>query len=334
MQQINATPDAKAVAEIQARLDAENAMLQHQQAQISLARGIAEADARIAESSAKEGQLQQMPAAPGGSRTSYPVERIAAGAPMSTVAATSDVLPRSKKALTAIAEAGNWDSTVQDLRARSESRAWMVAGASIVSRVCSGFSMASISGATRPIPSPVPIVVDRMTGESTVVVPQFDENSVPQISAIDQHNAAVFVRAYESYYFNLLKRDYDQVARMSTQEVFAPIQRQVLPVIGAMQTKLGTTWEHRVTVVSVRMSTTTNAGRNGEAIVTFDKQLASSQGITPTTTRYVATVRFEYRPRSMKKEVDRIENPFGFVVLSYRADPELLTPSTASARSS
>ncbi|MDQ2736660.1 MAG: P-type DNA transfer protein VirB5 [Pseudomonadota bacterium] len=59
MQQINATPDAKAVAEIQARLDAENAMLQHQQTQINLARGMADADARIAESRAKEGQLQQ-----------------------------------------------------------------------------------------------------------------------------------------------------------------------------------------------------------------------------------------------------------------------------------
>ena len=59
MQQINATPDTKAVAEIEARLGAENAMLQHQQTQINLARGMADADARIAESRAKEGQLQQ-----------------------------------------------------------------------------------------------------------------------------------------------------------------------------------------------------------------------------------------------------------------------------------
>ncbi len=59
MQQINATQDSKAVAEIQARLDAENAMLQHQQTQISLARGIADAEAQIAESRAKEAQLQQ-----------------------------------------------------------------------------------------------------------------------------------------------------------------------------------------------------------------------------------------------------------------------------------
>lgn len=246
---------------------------------------------------------------------------------MSTTATTADVLPRSQKALKAIAEGGSWDATVQDIRRRSETRAWMVAGGSIVLAML-GFSMALFQ-ATRPIAAPVPIVVDRTTGE-TMVVPHFDENSVPQISAIDQHNAAVFVRAYESYYFNLLKRDYDQVARMSTQEVFSPYSAKFTGD-NAMQTKIGTTWEHRVTVISVRMSTTTNPGRSGEAIVSFDKELKSSQGMSPTTTRYVATVRFEYRPKSMKKDVDRIENPFGFVVLSYRADPELLTPGTAPA---
>ena len=174
--------------------------------------------------------------------------------------ATAEVLPRKLKALKTIAEARSWDSTVQDLRARSEGRAWMVAGGAIALALL-GFSLALFQ-ATRPIPAPVPIVVDRTTGE-TMVVPSFDENSVPQISAIDQHNAAVYVRAYESYFFNLLKRDYDQVARMSTQEVFAPYSAKFAGE-AAMQTKLGTTWEHRVSVVSVRMSTTTNPGRNGE----------------------------------------------------------------------
>lgn len=59
MGQIDATTDPKAVAEVQARIEAENAMLQHQQAQINLARGLADAEYRIAESRAKEGQLQQ-----------------------------------------------------------------------------------------------------------------------------------------------------------------------------------------------------------------------------------------------------------------------------------
>ena len=59
MQQINSTQDQKAVSEVQARLAAENAMLQHQMTQIDLARGMAEAEARIAESKAREGQMQQ-----------------------------------------------------------------------------------------------------------------------------------------------------------------------------------------------------------------------------------------------------------------------------------
>ena len=59
MGQIDATPDQKAVSEIQARITAENAMLQHQMTQINLARGMAEAEARIAESKAREAQMQQ-----------------------------------------------------------------------------------------------------------------------------------------------------------------------------------------------------------------------------------------------------------------------------------
>lgn len=243
-----------------------------------------------------------------------------------TIDPSDKPLPLSKKALQAVADARTWDASVHDLRARSESRAWAVAGGSVALALL-GFGMALFQ-ATRPIAAPVPIVVDRTTGE-TMVVSSFDADSVPRISALDQHNAAVFVRAYESYYFNLLKRDYDQVARMSTQEVFGPYSGKFTGE-GAMQTKLGTSQEHRVTVISVRMSSTTRPGQGGEAIVTFDKQL-KSQNASPALTRYVSTVRFEYRPAAMKRDVDRIENPFGFVVLSYRADPELLAPGAMPA---
>jgi type IV secretion system protein VirB8 len=98
-----------------------------------------------------------------------------------------------------------------------------------------------------------------------------------------------------------------------------------------MQTKIGPAQEHRITIVSVRMSSTTKPGRTGEAIVTFDKEFHNNQGSTPPLTRYVATVRYEYRPRSMKTAVDQNENPFGFVVLSYRSDAELISPAAAGA---
>ena len=85
--------------------------------------------------------------------------------------------------------------------------------------------------------------------------------------------------------------------------------------------------EHRVTVVSVRLTKAPMAGKPGEAVVTFDRQVRPAQGQVPVTTRYVSTVRYEYRPAAMKKPADRIENPFGFVVTGYRADAELVAPA-------
>ena len=59
MGQIDATVDPKGVAEIQARIEAENALLQHEQTQINMAQGIAAAEERIQHSRNKEQQMEQ-----------------------------------------------------------------------------------------------------------------------------------------------------------------------------------------------------------------------------------------------------------------------------------
>ena len=246
---------------------------------------------------------------------------------MNTAITADAPLPLSSKALKAIAQADDWDTDVQAEAATSRRRAWQVAGAATVLALL-GFSMAVFQSLRPPAP-PVTIVVDRSTGE-TRVESSFDADSVPELTAGDQHWAAVFIRARESYYFNLLQSDYNQVARMTTAETWAAYGSRFSGE-NAMQTKLGTAQEHRVTIVSVRLSSTTKPGRHGEAIVTYDKEIHNNQGPTPPVIRYVATVRYEYRPRSMKSAVDRNENPFGFVVLSYRTDAELISPAAPAS---
>ena len=54
-----ATTDQKEIQEVTARIGAENALLQHEVSQIELMRGLAEADQRVADSRAREGQLEQ-----------------------------------------------------------------------------------------------------------------------------------------------------------------------------------------------------------------------------------------------------------------------------------
>ena len=241
---------------------------------------------------------------------------------MTTAAEPVAPLPLSKKALAAIATAHSWEVDRIHQALTSARRGWIAAGVG-ASLAVLGFAMAAFQS-LRPAAAPYPVVVDRTTGE-TSVVGTLDASNVPTLAVLDQHNAAVFVRARESYNFQLLQRDYDQVARMTVPETWAPYGG-LFAGEKALQTVIGSKEEHRVTVVSVRLTRATSPNRAGEAVVTFDRQIRPSQGLTPTTTRFVSTVRFEYRPAAMKKPADRIENPFGFVVTGYRADAELVAP--------
>jgi type IV secretion system protein VirB8 len=229
----------------------------------------------------------------------------------------------------------------------------MAAGAGAVLAVL-GLTAAVLAYRTPP-PPPMAVVVDRSTG-ATQVVSRVTEAEVPALAVLDQHNAALYVRAREGYFPSLLQRDYDAVARMSTPEAFKGYGDRF---VGdkAMHKTLGMTQEHRITIVSarpVRLPARAEAGAPsaalsaGEMVITFDREIRSpnqpsaGQGSaaagaaggstgaaaygTTTLTRHVATLQYEYRPSAMSREIDRLENPFGFVVTAYRVDAELAAP--------
>ncbi|MCE9658269.1 MAG: P-type DNA transfer protein VirB5 [Burkholderiales bacterium] len=60
MSQINSTDDQKAVLEIQARIGAENAMLQHEMSQVHMLTGMADSEERIARSRERERQYEML----------------------------------------------------------------------------------------------------------------------------------------------------------------------------------------------------------------------------------------------------------------------------------
>ena len=119
---------------------------------------------------------------------------------------------------------------------------------------------------------------------------------------------------------------------MSTPAVFDEYGKQFEGKDGLDQ-KWKASQEHRIHVVSVRLSTPATPGKPGEAVVTYDKEsLYVDRSQPDTTTRHVATVRFEYRPKVLVKEGDRLDNPLGFLVTAYRSDPEINRPArTAKA---
>ncbi len=209
----------------------------------------------------------------------------------------------------------------------SERRAWTVA---VVGAVLGLVGIAAVfaQGPLRRIVE-VPIVVDRVTGEATVQQ-RLDVETIPPLEALDKHNLATFVRAREGYSWMFLQRDFDQVSRMAVPAVFASYSR-LFDGAGALHKRLAASEDWRIAIVGVRLSANGRPGNHGEATVTYDKVVhLSERNLPDTTSRHVASIVFQYEPKVLARERDRIENPFGFVVTAYRSDPEINTASGAT----
>lgn len=226
-----------------------------------------------------------------------------------------------------LTENAGWEADLQLRLERSERRAWNVAKASMAVALLATAALVA-QGALRQV-VPLPVVVDRTTGEVTVER-RLTAQTVPVNEALDKHHVARFVRARQAYAWSFLQQDYNTVARMSTPAVFDEYGRQ-FEGDGALDQKWKASQEHRIHIVSVRLATPAAAGRPGEAVVTYDREsLYIDKSQPDTMTRHVATVHFEYRPKLLLKEGDRLDNPLGFVVTAYRSDPEINRPARSA----
>jgi type IV secretion system protein VirB8 len=205
---------------------------------------------------------------------------------------------------------------------RSERRAWRVAIAGLVLGLI-GIAAVFAQGPLRRVVE-IPIVVDRVTGEATIQQ-RLSVETIPPLEALDKHNLATFVRAREGYSWMFLQRDFDQVARMAVPAIFADYNRQ-FEGEAALHKRIGDSEDWRIQIVGVRLMASGRSGNHGEATVTYDKVVRRvDRNLPDVTTRHVASMLFQYQPRVLAKERDRIENPFGFVVTAYRSDPEINT---------
>ena len=220
-----------------------------------------------------------------------------------------------------------WEVDRASMLLRSERRAWRVAIAGLVLGLL-GIAAVFVQGPLRRVVE-VPIVVDRVTGETTIQQ-RLNVETIPPMEALDKHNLATFVRAREGYSWMFLQRDFDQVARMAVPAVFADYNHQ-FEGDAALQKKIGATEDWRINVIGVRLAASGRSGNRGEATVTYDKVVRlNDRNVPEVTTRHVASIVFQYLPKVLAKERDRLENPFGFVVTAYRSDPEIntVTPGT------
>jgi type IV secretion system protein VirB8 len=216
------------------------------------------------------------------------------------------------------------EASLTHLQERSERRAWYVAYVALGVAVLSATALAVMVPFYRVVP--LPIEVDRLTGESQVI-DVLDARHVHTKEIQDKHWVETYVRARERYDWGLLQMDYDSVLAMSD-DVVARDYRGVYSGPDALDRQLGPGIERRIRILSITLP----PDEPGHAIVHVERaSFKSGEVHAEPTQRFVITLAYAYRPPVFTRESVAIANPFGFKVTAYSRDAEYTPPASAAA---
>lgn len=210
-------------------------------------------------------------------------------------------------------EARSWDQDRLAAAQRSKRLAWTVAaGASVL-------AVAAVSAvvALAPLKSVEPFVVrvDRATGGVDVMTGLKGRGNLTYDEAVSKYFLGQYVRAREGYLPVAAEDNFRQVSIMSTpaeQQRWADFFRPANP-----QSPPATYGQQAYAEVEIRAISFINPH---VASVRFHKTVRKPDQVTGSD--WVATISFTYTKAPML-ESDRLKNPLGFQVATYRADPEV-----------
>lgn len=212
------------------------------------------------------------------------------------------------------AEARSWDQDRLRAAVRSRRLAWTAAGLATL------LALSAVAAVVVLIPlktvEPYVVRVDRATGAVEVMTGLSGGKDLTYEEAVTKSFLATYVRARDSWLPGAAEANFRQVSIMSTpeeQQRWAAAFRPSNPA--SPQVALGRAAEAQAAVRAISFVSAKVAN------VRFHRTVR--QGGQVTESDWIATLAFAYAKAPMA-EADRLRNPLGFQVSSYRADPEVV----------
>jgi type IV secretion system protein VirB8 len=212
------------------------------------------------------------------------------------------------------ADARRWDEDRLASARRSRRLAWIVAAGALTLATAAVGAVAALT----PLKSVEPFVVrvDRTTGAVDVMTGLKGADHLTYDEAVTKYFLGTYVRAREGWLPQAAEQNFRQVSIMSTPaeqqrwaEAFRPANPQSPQVIW------GANGESQVQIRAISFVSPKVANVRFHRIVRQARQVTGSD--------WIATIAFDYTKAPMA-EADRLRNPIGFQVASYRADPEVV----------
>lgn len=229
-----------------------------------------------------------------------------------------EVSPR-QDAITFIQKAQEFERSQIEAIKSSNKRAWRVVWAQVFISV---LAVGAVIGLT-PLKTVEPFVlrVDNNTGATDIVTSVGDIKKIKYDEAIDKFWLGQYIRFREGYDWWTVQAGYDASMLMSSPQIQNDIAGffespaapyRVLKDKARVDIRvIGVSWVGEVAQVRFERKV---------------KMLGSDQAKAPAPQRMLATIAYRYVNKPIT-EKDRLVNPLGFQVMSYRIDPEAVSGS-------
>lgn len=215
------------------------------------------------------------------------------------------------------AKAESWALDTRVQSARTRRAAWIVAGIAVAVALFEAVALALLT----PLKTvqPVTLLVDRQTGYVQALDP-LEPRRIGADAALTQSFLAQYVTAREGFDRAIAGVDYRKVALWSAERARA----DYLAAMPATNPASPLQRYPGGTVVTVRVKSVSRLSPS-TALVRFDTQRRNRNGGTGAPQPWVSVLRYRYVDAPMALE-DRLVNPLGFQVWSYRRDAEAPEP--------
>ncbi|MDM0029129.1 virB8 family protein [Variovorax saccharolyticus] len=199
---------------------------------------------------------------------------------------------------------------------RSRKVAWMIAGLSTA--ICAISILAFlVAMLTRTEPEPTILKVDQSTGATEVLRSMRDDHDRFD-EVVNKYWIANYVRLYEGYDWYTISEQFEAVKLMSQSDVAS----QYATKVQADNAPLSVFKDKAK--VAAKVTAISFVGELAQVRFTTEKQTTSGDNTDGAPTqKWIATVAFKFE-NALATEQQRLVNPLGFKVLSYRVDPEVI----------
>lgn len=209
----------------------------------------------------------------------------------------------------------DYEESFRYLIEQSNKRAWLI---SFVAIFIASLSLIAVVLLT-PLKTIEPYVirVDNTTGMVDILT-LLDEKEITQNEALDKYFISQYIKAREGYYYELLNQDYLLTQLMSSENV-ANEYRALYEGDNARDQVLKNSNEVSVQILSVVLGES-NGVKTSTIRANITTKNLSSRGTSQATK--VITLSYDYTLGKASEE-NRLLNPLGFKVLTYRIDNEV-----------